>query len=71
MTLGTFPILHADSSKGGFRLVLFLGASETVLSSALEPGDIHSILLCYTGGSRAMLGWIQHKLDGSVHPFGL
>jgi hypothetical protein len=51
MTLGESPIVQVDSSGGGARLVLFPGASETVLSSSLERRHTHSIVLRYTAGN--------------------
>ena len=50
ISLGSSPILQADSSGGGSRLVLFPGASETVLTAALERRHTHSIVLRYTLG---------------------
>ena len=51
MTLGTCPIVQVDSSGGGTRLMLFPGATETVLSSSLERRHTHSIVLRYTVGA--------------------
>ena len=52
MTLGASPIVQVDSSGGEARLVLFPGATETVISSSLERRHTHSILLRYTAASR-------------------
>jgi hypothetical protein len=50
MSLGSSPILQADSYGGGSRLVLFPGVGETVLSASLERRHTHSIVLRYTVG---------------------
>jgi hypothetical protein len=52
LTSGATVILAADSTAGAnSRLILFPGASQTIITSALERRHTHSIIICNTPGT--------------------
>jgi hypothetical protein len=48
LTIGAHPVLQVDSNGGTGRLVLFPGAGQVVVSSAMTRRHTHSILLRYS-----------------------
>ncbi len=50
LTSGSTPILQIDSVGAPNRLILFPGASQTILSTSIERRHTHSIVLCHTPG---------------------
>jgi hypothetical protein len=52
LSFGSVPVVQMDSSAGSGRLILFPGASQTIISGVtLTRRHTHSLVLAYTSGS--------------------
>ena len=62
LTFGSVPVVQMDSSAGSGRLILFPGASQTIISGVtLTRRHTHSLILTLPPARASMSGWTEPR----------